>query len=98
MAFLVLALSSLPCADVKAAANDCKAKTTSAKATDSQDHEESDSCSPFCHCGCCAGFSINTTVSTSFKMACYIKSHKTIFLPLEVIEIASLIWQPPRLV
>lgn len=98
MAFLVLALSVMPCADTSAAPKDPKAKTEVTKTADQPDHEEDDSCSPFCHCACCAGFSINHTLSIVTKVPKYSQSHETSFLPKEVIEIVLPIWQPPRLV
>jgi hypothetical protein len=98
MAFLVLALSCMPCADAGAAIKDSKAKTVLTKTTDQQDHEETDECSPFCHCACCAGISINHTVAVISKIPAYFQSHKISFLPSEVIDIASPIWQPPQLV
>jgi len=85
----------MPCADAGAAIKDSKAKTELTKTADQQDHDDSDSCSPFCHCACCAGFSINHTVAALSKVPAYSESHKTSYLPSEVIEIVSPIWQPP---
>ena len=98
MAFLVLALSCMPCADAGAATQDGKAKTELTRTTDQQDQDDTDECSPFCHCACCAGISINHTVAVISKIPAYFESHKVSFVFLEVIDIASPIWQPPRLV
>jgi len=96
MAILVLALSVMPCADNDTLQGKQGAKTELSKTAKQKDNPIQDDCSPFCHCACCAGFSINHTVAVLSKATAYAESHKTSFLPSEVIEIVSPIWQPPR--
>ncbi len=98
MAFLVLALSVMPCADAGTAFNDGKAKSEITKATDRQDHDDSDACSPFCHCACCAGFSINHFIASIIVIPPYGSNPTGSFLPAAVIEVVLPIWQPPQIV
>lgn len=88
----------MPCADAAVLKKGSKQKSENVNKTEQQNHDDTDECSPFCHCACCAGFSINHTVAVLSKVPAYSENHKTSFLPLEVIEIVSPIWQPPRLV
>ena len=97
MALIVFALSCMPCADTEIARYD-KEKSEISTSSTQQDHEEGDVCSPFCHCACCAGFSLNHSLAAVSIVPVYPQSHKTYFLPAEVIEIVLPIWQPPRLV
>lgn len=97
MAFLVLALSVMPCADAGAAIKDGKTKSAITK-TMQQDHNDNDACSPFCHCACCAGFSINHLVASVALTQFNINSPKSSFLPSEVIEVVLPIWQPPKVI
>ncbi len=97
MAFLVLALNVMPCAD-GAAIHDGKAKSEIAKTTDPQNHNDADACSPFCHCSCCAGFSINHFIASVIIIPPYGSNSSCSFLPADIIEVALPIWQPPQIV
>jgi hypothetical protein len=98
MAFLVLALSVMPCADIGVSANDSKAKTELAKSNTQKGDTQRDDCSPFCHCTCCAGFSINHFVASITIIPPYESTTKTAHLPSSVFDVALPIWQPPQLV
>ena len=98
MAFLVLALSVMPCADNEVLSGKEGAKTELAKTAHQQNNPVQDDCSPFCQCSCCAGFSINhffAPVTTVPHPSCNATSS---FLSSEVIEVSLPVWQPPRLV
>jgi len=97
MAFLVLALSMMPCADA-ATINETNAKVEICNSAEQPDHEENDACSPFCHCACCAGFSINHFITSVSNIHIFSAAHKSTFLPSAIIEVVLPIWQPPRLV
>lgn len=97
LSFLVLALSFIPCAD-GVFANDANKQTSIIKDSHEQDHDMDDDCSPFCHCSCCAGFSVNHTLATVTTITLFLESPETNFLSSEVIAIALPIWQPPQLV
>lgn len=98
MAFLVVALSILPCADTGVGANDSKAKTELAKSNTQKGDMQQDDCSPFCHCTCCAGFTINHFIASIAVIPPYESTTKTAFLPVNLLDAALSIWQPPQLV
>jgi hypothetical protein len=97
MAVLVLSLSCLPCGDVNTLVQkEGKVKYELSKCDDGDRHE--DDCSPFCHCSCCAGFSIHHQVAAvqqsfpplnSIHAARYIETIREVSIP---------VWQPPQLV
>jgi hypothetical protein len=98
MAFLVLALSIMPCADAAAFAGDGKIKSELTKTPQKKDHPQQDDCSPFCQCNCCAGFSIHHITSVIALIPPYSNSANTVHLPAAVRSISLPIWQPPQLV
>lgn len=98
MAVVVLALSIMPCADDANAMNGSKAKTELTKSPHQKDSSQSEACSPFCQCSCCAGFSINHLVAAITSIPQYGGNPTSSFLPANVREVALPIWQPPQLV
>ena len=95
MAILVLSLSCLPCGDVEATVLK-EGKATYELSKCSTDDEHEDNCSPFCHCSCCAGFSIHHQVAVLQQpwllfapthVARYIESIREVSIP---------VWQPPQ--
>lgn len=98
MAFLVLALSLMPCADTDDAANDGNAKTEVAKSNHQAGIPQQDDCSPFCQCSCCAGFCINHSIASVVFTVSYGSKTEIAFLPAGTLDIAFPIWQPPQLV
>jgi hypothetical protein len=97
MAILVLALSVMPCADTNAMI-DNHAKTELTQASPQQHNQSSDVCSPFCHCACCAGFTITHFTSSFTVIPVPVNKQLNSFLPSEVIDITLPVWQPPQLV
>ena len=96
MAIIVLVLSSMPCTDVFA--------LTSGKATmeitksPASSGGRSDSCSPFCQCACCAGFSVYHSLNLfPVIIPITINLHYYSYLPSEIIQVSLPIWQPPQL-
>src|SRR5687767_3435406 len=70
MAILVVALSCLPCADGGTTSG--KANTELVGGSEHEDDDHEDSCSPFCQCSCCAGFSISHLVAgITYEISCY---------------------------
>ncbi len=98
MAFLVLALSVMPCADTDNVANDSKAKTALTKLNQQRDNPQQDDCSPFCQCSCCAGFCINHFIASIVITTPCGSKIQPAFLPAGILDIALPIWQPPQLV
>ena len=97
MAILVLALSVMPCADTNAMIGS-HAKTELTQASPQQHNQSSDVCSPFCHCSCCAGFTITHFTSSFTIIPVPVNKQLNSFLPSEVIDITLPVWQPPQLV
>lgn len=95
---MVLVLSCMPCADAASFLKSNKQKHETVKTAHQQEHENTDTCSPFCHCACCAGFSVNHTIAGVNAIVFYAEIPKTSFLPSKVIEIALPVWQPPQIV
>ena len=95
MAFLILALSIMPCADGAAAMSKVK---TELKKSDQHNHTSQDTCSPLCICACCGINTINHFNSISILIASVKSISQNTFLPSEVIDITLPIWQPPKLV
>jgi hypothetical protein len=95
MAFIVIALSCMPCADVGAIQTVAKMEV---KKSHSQETNHSNACSPFCNCACCAGFSINHFIA---KVSCphlIQRSEYSGVFSFSTFTISLPIWQPPQLV
>ena len=95
MALLVLTLSILPCADENEINEICKVELS---ADDHDDSEAPDDCSPFCHCTCCSGFSLNHYISTLPSITRFVDTRLNNYLSSQTIEVALPIWQPPQLI
>ena len=98
MAIMVLALGVMPCADDANAMDNSKAKTELTKSTHQKDSPQSEACSPFCQCSCCAGFYINHFIASIIIIPLYGGNSSCRFLPADVNEVALPIWQPPQIV
>jgi len=97
MAFMVLGLSVLPCADECFAMNEEKKSTKISKHSQQEEGEHKDNCSPFCHCTCCTGFSINTFFEASSSPVFLDSKLYTSYLPENTTKVSYSIWQPPRI-
>jgi len=97
LAFIVLGLSFMPCSDVTAAGLSKAAKTEVTKSDNTRDNDHNEACSPFCHCACCAGFSISHSLPTFGTI--YIRPVRLFssYLPDNLISISLPIWQPPKI-
>lgn len=98
MAIMVLILSCIPCAEVEAFGGQNESETLLIKKSDTQNLPiNSDTCSPFCTCSCCLGFSIAATISPSFNLmyTCRQKIY-TPYYPQVISSISLSIWQPPQ--
>ena len=99
MAFLVLGLSFIPCADGPLTSHGEKSKTEmSQQGPEQQDEDHEDNCSPFCNCDCCAHYPLSYfhSLETGF-VAIADKTYKS-YLSNNLIEVSLPIWQPPQLV
>jgi len=98
MAFLVLALSIMPCADISNAAYESKSKASVAKSNSQKSDPQQDDCSPFCSCACCASLSVNHSIASIAATISYKERTKTAHSPTDIIKVSLPIWQPPQLV
>jgi len=98
MAFLVLALSCLPCADgnMQTAVSIENVKPELAHNQQGCDDHE-DACSPFCHCICCASFSINHIIPLAIIPIPPSSINHSAFYISAIAEFSVPIWQPPQL-
>lgn len=97
MAVLVLSLSCLPCGDVETLVlKEGKAKYELSKCADGDEHE--DDCSPFCHCSCCAGFSIHHQVAVIQQSCPQLAALHTSRYLETIREVSIPVWQPPQLI
>ncbi|RYZ56537.1 MAG: hypothetical protein EOP49_00110 [Sphingobacteriales bacterium] len=96
MAFLVLSLSMMPCADIELSGK-CDASYAQVKATERHQDEPADNCSPFCQCSCCAGFFVNN--APAIVSAHPVLPTVAVFPhPGSLVLDRSLpVWQPPQL-
>jgi hypothetical protein len=97
MAFLVLALSIMPCMDDN---NEFKGnqKTAISKSNSQQEHSESDDCSPFCNCSCCSTSLIHQVPTLIyFQKPAFQEKNYSLHKPWFYSNISSSIWQPPKL-
>lgn len=97
IALVVLVLSILPCADSAFAMSYGTAKTELLKAAQPQDSPQQDDCSPFCHCSCCASYSVIKFYSIQSAVPVFRTGTEADYLPAELIEVALPVWQPPQL-
>lgn len=98
MAFLVLTLSIMPCADNNSLVSEGKVKSELSKSPQQHSDTEQDHCSPFCTCSCCSSFSINHFFAVVTVTSNYESNTTSSFLPSDLTGIAFPIWQPPQLV
>ena len=96
LAFILLALSVMPCMDATEV-NDSMAKTAISKPGDQHRHGDSDNCSPFCSCSCCSVLVTYQALSFYYLHKPVIQAKKySAYKPSFYSEISFSIWQPPK--
>jgi hypothetical protein len=98
MAFLVLALSCLPCADAAPVGKANNAKTEISKTNGQQENDHTDDCSPFCTCNCCA---VSSYVTVPFQLEHFRSASAgipAVHLPSNTASVSLPVWQPPQLI
>ncbi|UOR05978.1 hypothetical protein MUN82_02475 [Hymenobacter aerilatus] len=94
LAMYVLVLAGLPCADV------CQDEPTTTAQAAPDDHKHTESCSPFCLCTACPGFTMPPLVPpvavASLPSAKQIVV-RSLYQAPHALEVPGRIWQPPRL-
>ena len=97
LAVIVFTLSCIPCMDGAYALGNGKAEIKNSKSENQQQHKETDACSPFCTCNCCAGF---TFLLSSIKVQPIVHVSEKIYssyFSSSATAISLAIWQPPQL-
>ncbi len=94
MAFIVLVLSCTPCADTGAAQ---AATKTEVNKSHTPEKNHNDACTPFCHCACCAGFSINHFIAKISSPHIIQRPEYSIDVLSSVFTISLPVWEPPQL-
>ncbi|MBC7902668.1 MAG: hypothetical protein H7Y27_04570 [Gemmatimonadaceae bacterium] len=97
MALLVFALNCMPCTDGGFAGGTENAAHESVSQQPVGDADHDDDCSPFCHCSCCAGFSINHFLPSISSPHGVADSQLLSSIHSGVTDISLPIWQPPQL-
>jgi len=96
LSFYLLMLTAIPCIDVHS--DNVKHKTElTQEPQDFPQHSDSDNCSPFCTCNCCATFVVFQAFQV--QLNCFPFSEKQYF-PVSSIFISdplASIWQPPKI-
>lgn len=97
LSLFMLYMSCLPCGDSK----ECNIKTEAKiSATDNhQQHEhQSEACTPFCTCSCCAASAFYSPLSKIQASKILLLSEKHLLLNEDAkTDIFSSIWQPPKI-
>ena len=98
MAALLLVLSVLPCADGTYEIKDSNVQSSIAIHQDQQnDQEHKDTCTPFCHCTCCAGTSINHFFASTSSLMIFEDVNYSTYLPINLFDFSPPVWQPPQI-
>lgn len=95
MAFIVLAMSTIPCADGAVAMS--KAKSEMKNSNHQQNDHPTRDCSPFCSCSCCTSSPIPQFISKVILVKPTIIRSYTPVYSSPIKEISLSIWQPPQL-
>lgn len=99
MAVIVMALSCIPCMDGAYAmtTNSVMIENSTSKNPQEKQHKDTDACSPFCTCNCCAGFAFSPS-SIKLQPIVHIAAKKySSYLSSSAIANSLPIWQPPQL-
>ncbi|MEO8768549.1 MAG: DUF6660 family protein [Ferruginibacter sp.] len=98
LAIMILALGAMPCMDEPYAINQAKSNAQISVAHNTNDHNDSDACSPFCTCSCCSSAVTFLTVGLLNQHAIFAPAKMyPSYLPSTIFEISLPIWQPPQL-
>jgi len=91
----MLTLPVLPCADENFMVKASETKISLHDHQQEGDHHD-DACSPFCHCTCCAVFSVNHYSADASLLIIQCRSYIS-FVPGDLFQYASPVWQPPQI-
>ena len=94
LSIYILALNFTPCEDSKTF--DDNKTELSQKNNANHNHNETDLCSPFCHCQCCQVHTADIGISTNEPLPVSISSKIYFYIDNLGKDISSPILQPPR--
>lgn len=98
MAFIILGLGCLSCADGAYALKADENKTALVKTAESHTDYQGDECPPFCQCTCCCvGYSINHPGALPDFVITYAITQFPHLPSITALGIPLPIWQPPQL-
>lgn len=95
LSLFILALTVTPCVDGLGIAS--KAKSELAQKSDTHQEKDSDHCSPFCTCSCCATPTIQSNYTISINGLELVAQCFTSYFNTDLPNNFSSIWQPPKL-
>ena len=96
LSFYIFALTAIPCID-KAHDNAVHKTEISQNTTNHHHDQETDHCTPFCTCVCCATSVIQQEYSIYFIEFYFLQEQKDIYEFSFVSNHQASIWQPPKL-
>lgn len=96
MAFIILALSCLPCKD-GAKAISVKGKTEIKVPANKPQHSDADDCSPFCICSCCGIHTSNSNLFGIQHLTVEYSTERELYPQTPLYDISLPVWQPPQL-
>lgn len=97
MSLLVFIQSALPCMDEGSFTNVKKSQAVVSGASGESHSGNTDGCSPFCTCSCCASASCTNGLAAFEAIHFTFRPFTTDYLPASLREVALPIWQPPQL-
>jgi len=95
LSFYILVLTAIPCIDVPK--DNTLRKVELSKAISDKQDKDSDHCSPFCTCLCCASSIIYQVYAFQFDNLSLIQKHYSEYKSDFISNNYSTIWQPPKL-
>ena len=95
LSLYILVLTVMPCNDVPT--DSAMHKTELAQLNTVHEYADTDLCSPFCDCCCCVSAISHSVFSINFTCYAYSQIQLTKYLPADISNNNSSIWQPPKL-
>lgn len=92
---MILALNFVPCADAQETIS-IQGAQLQHQSENAHTHPFTDTCSPFCHCSCCASTSIPPTLQLSSIPFTDYKNTAIPYFTGSYIDVSLPIWQPPK--
>jgi hypothetical protein len=96
LSFYIVLLTAMPCADELPGPIGGAASAVSAHKTDGH-HTDTDHCSPFCTCDCCATHVITVNYIVHLECSDFIRFEYSEFSVSYISSSFAAIWQPPEI-